>query len=361
MRHVDADQVVFPVLPIGTFVLAVGTDPGTAAETALLAVAALALAVMPIRRTPVTVPLVVLGVLGAVWQGRLEAGLFLLSVLVVALTLKGPLSRATAGWVAASMAVPVVVRLFGPGASDFSLGIWLLGIGFPAVLGWTLRRQTDVAAELADARLALAESAVAEERRRIARDVHDLVGHGLAAALVQIASARHVLRRDAEAADHALALAEKAGRSSMQELRSTLATLNDGEVDTASLPTAADIAALAEEARADGLPVTLHLVGDPARLDGVVGVTLYRIAQEALANARRHAPRAETVVELDSTGDRARLSVLSHGATYSAPQRPTFGLRGMEERAAAVQGTVTAGTSSDGWLVEARLPTEATG
>jgi signal transduction histidine kinase len=266
----------------------------------------------------------------------------------------------TAGWVGAALAVPVVVRVFGPGPSDFSLAIWLLGIGFPAVLGWTLRRQTDVAAELADARLALAENAVAEERRRIARDVHDLVGHGLAAALVQIASARHVLRRDPDAADEALALAEKAGRSSMQELRSTLATLHDGEADSASLPGAADIAALADEARAQGLLVTLHLVGDPAQVDGVVGVTLYRIAQEALANARRHAPGSETAVELERAGDRVRLSVLSVGATYHAPQAPTFGLRGMEERAAAVRGTVKAGMSPEGWLVEAILPGEAT-
>jgi signal transduction histidine kinase len=202
---------------------------------------------------------------------------------------------------------------------------------------------------------------VAEERRRIARDVHDLVGHGLAAALVQIASARHVLRRDPEAADQALALAEKAGRASMQELRSTLTTLREGDADTASLPSAADIPALVEAARADGLPVTLRLVGDPARLEGVVGVTLYRIAQEGLANALRHAPRAETVIELDSSDDRARLSLLSRGASYDAPGHPTFGLRGMTERAAAVRGTATAGATVDGWLVEAILPTEVTG
>jgi signal transduction histidine kinase len=283
-------------------------------------------------------------------------------VLVVLLTLMTPLTRLTVGWVAAALAVPVIVKVSGgPGSADFSLGIWLLGIGFPAILGWTLRRQAQVAAQLAEARLALVESAATEERRRIARDVHDLVGHGLAAALVQIASARHVLRRDPEAADHALALAEKAGRSSMQELRSTLASLRDGEVDTATLPVAADIASLAEEARAAGLPVTLHVSGDPARLDGVVGVTLYRIAQEALANALRHAPGAETVIELDSAGDSARLSVLSRGAAYHAPAGPTFGLRGMRERAAAVRGTVTAGASLDGWRVEATVPTGAPG
>src|SRR4051812_44941740 len=206
MRHVDADQLVFPVLPIGTFLLAVLTDPGSGLETAALAVASLALVLMPFRDTRLTAPLVVLGVLAAVWHGRLEPGFFLLSVFVVVLTLSAPLGRLTAAWVVAALAVPVVVRLVGPGSSDFSLGIWLLGIGFPAVLGWTLRRQTEVAAQLAEARLALVESAAVEERHRVARDVHDLVGHGLAAALVQIASARHVLRRDPEAADHALAL-----------------------------------------------------------------------------------------------------------------------------------------------------------
>jgi len=361
MRHVDAEQLVFPVLPIGTFFLAVFTDSGSVLETAALAIASLALAFVPVQHARVTAPVVLLGVLTAVWHGHLEPGFFLLSVLVVVLTLSAPLAPLTAVWVVAALAVPVVVWLFGPGSSDFSLGIWLLGIGFPVVLGWTLRRQTEVAAELADARLALAESAAAEERRRVARDVHDLVGHGLAAALVQIASARHVLRRDPEAADHALALAERAGRASMNELRSTLAALRDGDVDPTSVPGATDIPDLVEKARADGLPVTLRVVGDAAGLDAVVGVTLYRIAQEALANASRHAPRSQTVIELDSTGDSARLSVLSRGATYRAPDRLTFGLRGMAERAAAVRGTVTAGESHDGWLVEATLPVEVAG
>jgi signal transduction histidine kinase len=118
--------------------------------------------------------------------------------------------------------------------------------------------------------------------------------------MLQVTSARHVLRRDADAAEEALRSAEEVGRRSMQELRRTVTLLrSDDDADGAgAVPTASDIPALIDEARVGGLCVELQTRGDLARIPPSVGVALYRIAQEALANAARHAPSARTTLEL---------------------------------------------------------------
>ena len=108
---------------------------------------------------------------------------------------------------------------------------------FPWVIGRAVARQLQLAAQLDATRRELAEQALLAERRRIARDVHDLLGHGLAAVMLQVTSARHVLRRDPAAAEEALRSAEDLGRRSMQELRRTVALLRSDE-DRAVAPPA---------------------------------------------------------------------------------------------------------------------------
>ena len=105
------------------------------------------------------------------------------------------------------------------------MGIWIMGIAFPWALGRLAARQSEMAIELDATRRDLAQQALLEERRRIARDVHDLVGHGLAAVMLQVTSARHVLHRDPAAAEEALRSAEDVGRRNMKELRRTVALL----------------------------------------------------------------------------------------------------------------------------------------
>ena len=100
--------------------------------------------------------------------------------------------------------------------AELAVGIWILGVTFPWMIGRAVARQLQLAAQLDAARRELARQAVLTERRRIARDVHDLVGHGLAAVMLQVTSARHVLRRDPAAAEEALRSAEEVGRRSMQ-------------------------------------------------------------------------------------------------------------------------------------------------
>jgi signal transduction histidine kinase len=201
-----------------------------------------------------------------------------------------------------------------------------------------------------------------EERRRIARDVHDLVGHGLAAVMLQVTSARHVLRRDPAAAEEALLSAEEVGRASMRELRRTVALLrsDDEPAVLPPVPTAGEIPALVDNARAGGLAVELRMRGDPAAITPSVGLALYRISQEALANATRHAPQARTVLALELTDGHASLVAETTGPLVAQPddepQRRRYGLVGMRERATALGGEFSAGPTAGGWRVSCRVP-----
>jgi signal transduction histidine kinase len=226
-----------------------------------------------------------------------------------------------------------------------------------------VRRQAQLAEQLEATRAELAQQALLEERRRIARDVHDFVGHGLAAMMLQITSARHVLRRDPDAAEEALRSAQDVGRRSMGELRRTVALLrsDDEATSSAPVPTTADIPALVDNARAGGLDVELQMGGDLGALDTGVGVAAYRIAQEALANAARHAPTAHTRLAVELADGHVALRVDTVGPVLPAsdPDRPRYGVVGMRERATALGGELTAGPTQDGWRVSARLPLEA--
>jgi signal transduction histidine kinase len=249
--------------------------------------------------------------------------------------------------------------------AEISVGIWILGIAFPWLLGRAAGRQAQLTAELDTSRRELAQQEVLAERRRIARDVHDFVGHGLAAVMLQVTSARHVLRRDPAAAEEALRSAEEVGRRSMQELRRTVGLLrSDDEAAVAPpLPSTAEIPALVDHARAGGLTVQLGTRGDLSQIAPGVGVALYRIAQEALANAAQHAPQARTEIEIEVADRQACLTAETTGptATESArePRQARYGLVGMRERATALGGEFAAGPTPEGWRVSCRLPLEA--
>jgi signal transduction histidine kinase len=184
----------------------------------------------------------------------------------------------------------------------------------------------------------------------------------LAAVMLQVTSARHVLRRDPAAAEEALRAAEEVGRRSMQELRRTVSLLrsDDEGVDVTPLPSAIDIPRLVDDARAGGLAVELRTQGDLARISPGVGVALYRIAQEALANATRHAPRSQTVIGVELAHREVRLVAETNGPTGSVrttrPGRAGYGLIGMRERATALGGEFTAGPTPRGWRVACQLP-----
>ncbi|MDX6425243.1 MAG: hypothetical protein QOD52_648 [Gaiellaceae bacterium] len=364
-----ADEVLrlVPVFAFVVAVVAVLVDPSSRVGLLLAAVPVAAFglwAFVPNMPLAVLSLAVMVPVVAAQRSGQLEPLFFEVSLLafVVGRWSKSLARAVVLGLLAA--ASPVVVSAI-QDPSQISVGIWILGIAFPWMIGSALARQAQLAAQLDATRRELAQQALLSERRRIARDVHDFVGHGLAAVMLQVTSARHVLHRDPASAEEALRSAEEVGRRSMQELRRTVALLrsDDEAVLAAPLPSASEIPGLVEQARAGGLAVELRLRGDLSRVPPGVGVALYRIAQEALANAARHAPRARTVVGLEHGDGQVHLVAESSGPAVTASaterERPGYGLIGMRERASALGGEFAAGPTADGWRVSCRLPFEA--
>jgi signal transduction histidine kinase len=351
-----------PVFALIVAVLAALTDPSSPVD---LVLAAIPVAAYGLWAYVPNVPLLALSVaviapvVVAQRSGQLEPLLFEASLLafVVGHWARSLDAAVLLGLLAA--ASPVLAALLQDPA-EIAVGIWILGIAFPWVLSRALVRQEQLAVELEGTRRELAQQAILAERREIARDVHDFVGHGLAAVMLQVTSARHVLHRDVDAAEDALRSAEDVGRRSMQELRRTVALLrSDDETGVQPpLPFVAEIPALVDQARAGGLAIELRMRGDFSRIPSGVGVAVYRIAQEALANAARHAPLAQTVLGLELAKGRVVLVAETSGplAEANEPERARYGLIGMRERATALGGDFAAGPTADGWRVSCALP-----
>jgi len=371
----DAKRGLVPLLAFAVAIVAAVADPGTAGELVFLVVPVVAFAgwaYLP-RRGPSPWPAAILvscsvaamvSVVLAQLSGGHEPVMFEISILALVVGCWcPPLSLALPLGLLAAM-TPMVVYL-AQDSGEVNVGIWILGILFPFVLGRTQARERRLSALLEDSRRELARQSLLDERRRIARDVHDLVGHGLAAVMLQVTSARHVLRRDPDAAEEALRSAEDVGRRSMRELRRTLTLLRADDEDSATAPpvSAAEVAVLVDDARAGGMTVDLRIRGSLVDLPAPVGVAVYRIAQEALANAARHAPRARTDLTLERTEDRVLVTATTVGPTVMAPEddrvRPRYGLAGMRERARVLGGTLTAGPTPTGWQVNGALPLDS--
>ncbi len=361
----EGDEVrgFVPAFALAVAVVAAFADPGSSADLILAAIPVAAFAVwafvpaVPLLATAVAV---VVPVVVAQRSGAFEPLMFDVSLLAfVAGRWSRSLRSAAVGGLLA-VASPVVVAVIQDPA-EVTVPIWLLGIVFPWFVGRAMARQLELAAQLDSTRRELSEQALLAERRRTASDFHDAVGHGLAAVMLQITSARHVLHRDPVAAEEALRSAEDVGRRSMRELRRTVALLRSEEKGAGPpRPSAREVPALVEHARAAGLAVDLELRGDLGRVAPNVGMAVYRIAQEALANAARHAPNARTVLRLELTNGRVRLDVATRGpspaATAVEPGPSGFGLIGMRERVTAYGGDFAAGPTPDGWRVRASLP-----
>ncbi|HET8926825.1 MAG TPA: sensor histidine kinase, partial [Microbacterium sp.] len=199
-------------------------------------------------------------------------------------------------------------------------------------------------AELERERETTAAQAVALDRVRIARELHDVVAHHVSAMGVQAGAARAVLERDPDAARSALLGVEESSRSALTELRQLLETLRTSSTETTDASTLhlSALPALVAHANDNGLPTTLTVVGDEVPLPEVVQVNVYRVAQEALTNARRHGgPDAAADVRLRYSAEAVELEVANSGRTVVAP-RSGLGLLGMRERALASGGELVA-------------------
>ncbi|HZU71373.1 MAG TPA: histidine kinase [Acidimicrobiales bacterium] len=277
------------------------------------------------------------GLLGSLWQGAT----------VLALCF---------GWLVAHAVIDAL--------RGVPTGWYLSALG--AVMSWgigcVLRRQLHTMAALKSAQLALARRAAGEERQRIAREVHDLVGHSLSVTMLHLTGARLALDHDVESARRALLEAERLARESMAEIRRTVGLLAEGgdaSTKSAPLPAATDIAGLVERCRAGGMDVALDSEGDPARPSAEVGLGAYRIIQESLSNAARHAPGARTEVRVSFGPAAVSIDVHSRACAPSPSDGAGRGILGMTERAALLGGALSAGPTEDGWLVRAVLPNVA--
>ena len=343
----EADDLrrVVPLFSLAFLLVAAITQPSSAGDLLLAAVPIAAFAVwafVPALPLAVVAPAIVVPTVLVQQSGDLEPVMFNACLL----------SFAAARWsrsvgVAAALGVlaaasPVLVALVQDPA-EVAMGIWIVAIAFTWVVGLAVARQERLVLQLEGTRRQLAEQAFHAERRRIARDVHDFVGHGLAGVMLQVTSARHVLHRDADAAEEALRSAEEVGRRSMQELRRTVALLREDDAGVAApIPTASAIPALVDQARDGGLAVELRTRGELSRIPPGVGLALYRIVQEALANAARHAPQARTTLGLELANGQVALVADTSGplgpGSASGQERPGYGLIGMQERANALGG-----------------------
>jgi signal transduction histidine kinase len=357
------DRVFFVVSAAVVTIIAQITDGGTALDLLIVSPAIVAYVFQDrlARFPPEILAVLIVVPIFAVVGGRevLEPMLFLsvTMVLYVSANLDSTVRAVTIAVFAA--ASPWIVGEFIAPEQNIGTQSWILAHFFTLVIGRFVYRQQALIVELEQARRALAEQAVAEERRRIARELHDLAGHTLAAMLLHVTGARHVLRRDLDDAERALADAESVGRASLDQIRATVAALRTDERGTdPALAGSADLDALVDEYRRAGIEIATAISPQVADLAGPTGTAVHRITREALANVARHAAGNTVDVRADLVDGDVRLVVADHGRAASAPVPNSghFGLIGMSERARAIGGTLDAGATADGWRVDARLP-----
>jgi signal transduction histidine kinase len=238
---------------------------------------------------------------------------------------------------------------------DPGWGAWMAGSTLTVLAALLIRHEIGLVTQLRAAQAGLAERTRAEERNRIARELHDVIAHTLTVSLLHVTSARLAVENDPADAARALAEAERLGRESLDEVRQAVGLLHqDGDSGrTAPLPGAGDLAALVERFRSAGADVTLTVEGGVGKLPATTGLAVYRILQEALTNAVKHAPGSPTAVRLTVDADTVRLDVDS----AAEPRTGTgVGVVSMRERAEALGGRCQAGPGGQGWLVRATFP-----
>jgi signal transduction histidine kinase len=260
----------------------------------------------------------------------------------------------------ASLAVAMVLSI---GATHpLTLNMYL-AIAFPSVLvpwllGFLWSRRTG-AAEAAAAQRAAAQAAVAEERLRLARELHDVVSHNVGMIAVQAGAADVLMDKNPARSRESLRAIEGGARDTLLELRRLLGLLREDDPDPRAAlgPSLSQLGRIVTPASAAGVDVELCTDGDPVPLAGTVEVTAYRIVQEALTNAVAHAGPCRVTVTLGYRRDALDVEVTDDGRAAGRTTRGGYGLVGLRERVTALGGIFEAGPrAGDGFRVHARLP-----
>lgn len=249
----------------------------------------------------------------------------------------------------------------------YAIPAFVVMYGTAWILGDNLRTRRAYLAELErnaeraeSQREAEARNAVAQERTRIARDLHDVVAHSMSVMVVQAGAARRVIDVNPEQAATALAAIESTGRESLDEMRRILGVLrsDDEELELAPAPTIDDFSKLIDHCEQAGLNVALEVDGEPTGLPASVEVSAYRIVQESLTNTLKHAGAGSATVRVAYADDELTVAVTDNGRGAAANRSGAGqGLVGMRERVEAFGGTLTAGPrTGGGFAVTAVLP-----
>jgi signal transduction histidine kinase len=240
----------------------------------------------------------------------------------------------------------------------------LFGIAWLA--GFALHTRAEQA-DAAEARAAQAEReresaarvAVAEERARIARELHDIVAHSVSVMVLQVGAVRHKLPHELDEDAEALRGVEQAGRAALAEMRRLLGAMrsNGDDLELAPQPGLEGLEALVAEVGRAGLPVHLHLEGERVQLPRAIDLSAYRIVQEGLTNALKHAHASRADVTVRYEPAQVRLEVRDDGSGGPTGNGAGYGLVGVRERVKIYGGEMTAGPADGGgFVLSARLP-----
>jgi len=368
-------DLLIAVLLIATMleVLVGRNSPGAPQTTLWFALPAIAILVLPIlarRRFPFA-PAAhwVLAAAIAFIDWRLIP--YAISVLVVGLVaafllgnLRDPLQAALG--LAFVVVGPTIVVYRMPGHSTAELIFIPLEFAIAWVAGFTLRERADqveaaeVRADEAEReRDAAARIAVAEERVRIARELHDIVAHAVSVMVLQVGAVRHRLPATLGDDREALTSVEQAGRTALTEMRHLLAAMRTEGDDLELTPQRGldGLDALLEEIGRAGLPVQLHIDGDPVALPRAIDLSAYRIVQEGLTNALRHARATDADVTVRYRPDEVQIEVRDNGHGGTTSTGLGHGLLGVRERVKIFGGEMSAGTTNgSGFTLSTRLP-----
>jgi len=377
IRRYGFDALIVLVAVEGTLELALRRDaedaPATSLWFTLPATACIALPLLGRRRFPFAAPAAVwlLAAVLSFVDGELVPFTASASIAgLIAAYLIGNRTDHVQAWMGLVLVVgaAAIVMANQPEYSVAELVFTPLLFALGWLAGFALRERADQA-EAAELRALQAERerdaaariAVAEERARIARELHDIVAHAVSVMVLQVGAVRHQLPEGRDEDRDALRGVEQAGRTALVEMRRLLAAMRE-EGDEAELtpqPGLDGLDALADEVGRAGLPVRLHVDGEPFPLPPAIDLSAYRIVQEGLTNALKHARASQADVTVRYGERDVQLDIRDDGVGAAAGDGRGHGLVGVRERVKIYGGEMTAGAApGGGFLLSTRLPLE---
>jgi signal transduction histidine kinase len=350
------------------------TEPDSSRERLLNVVAALVVfAVLTMRRQFPLLPLVLVAIAGVAtfWIPESSDNEAYGFIGILAIYTAAAHTTGVATVVAGVLTVALTVTLMAADGESWNVGgvlFFSLLLGSPFLVGrlFRARRLRESALEektvaLARERDERARAAVAEERTRIARELHDVVAHAVSVIVLQARGGRKLLDDEPEEARTAFDTIERTGQQALGEMRRLLGALRAGDelLALAPQPSLSRLDALVDDVMRAGLPVEVRIEGEPRPLPPGIDVSAFRIVQEALTNALRHAGPARAIVALRYDEDGIDVEVADDGTAPSSSNGDGagHGLAGIRERVAVYGGDFAAGRRPEGgYAIRARLP-----